>query len=79
MDVDWVMFACVELIGLACLVHLWARRDRHHLMARLLWSAALPFPIVGPLFYWAFYDAPEPHCQADRTADPPRYDPHDLS
>jgi hypothetical protein len=44
--------------SLACLVHLWLRRDAGF-MRKSLWTFAVAVPIIGPLFYGSRFRAPE--------------------
>jgi hypothetical protein len=50
------LFALVELISAACLVHLWTRPAL--LRRKVLWSLIVPIPVAGPLAYGAFFGGP---------------------
>jgi hypothetical protein len=54
--VDYILPVLIELIGVACIVHLWRRPERKHVVLKLFWSLAVMVPLVGPLFYGAVYD-----------------------
>jgi hypothetical protein len=51
-----VVAIVLELISVACVVHLLVRRDP--LWKRLVWIPAVLLPIVGPLLYGALYTPP---------------------
>jgi hypothetical protein len=46
------------LPSIACLVHLWLRRDAG-VVRKSLWTFAVAVPIIGPLFYGSQFRAPE--------------------
>jgi hypothetical protein len=54
--VDYILPVLIELIGVACIVHLWVRPERKHVVLKLFWSLAVMVPLVGPLFYGAVYN-----------------------
>ena len=54
----WIGFAVFEVIGVACVAHLWARRPARSVGQRLFWSVACLVPLVGPLAYGALYRPP---------------------
>ena len=51
-----VVAIVLELISVACVVHLLLRHDP--LWKRLLWIPAVLLPIIGPLLYGSLYSAP---------------------
>ena len=50
----------VLVASVACLAHLWWRRDAR-LSQRALWSLALCVPLIGPLLYGALFTGLAPH------------------
>jgi len=50
--------ACV-FVSLCLIARLWVLRRSESVLSRLVWSFVLLLPILGWLFYAAFYRAPE--------------------
>lgn len=62
-------FVVLQVISLACVIHLWAR-GRGSLLRKAVWSPLALLPLVGPLLYGAVYEVPSPqhaHLQGDDT------------
>jgi hypothetical protein len=55
---DGAVIAVPELIGVACIIHLWRRPAP--LWKRLFWSPVLLLPLIGPLLYGALFEPPGP-------------------
>jgi hypothetical protein len=53
---DVLVIVAVELVGVACLVHLWRRPATRSMVRRLGWSLMLLVPLIGPLLYGAAYE-----------------------
>ena len=65
-------FIVLEIIGVACVFHLWLRRSRTSVWWKLAWSIVVLFPIAGPLAYGAGFDEPPPPHDAATRPPPPR-------
>lgn len=65
---DALQVALLELGSVACVLHLWLRRDR--LSRKLLWTLWVLLPIAGPLLYFAGYEPPAPNDPIDRPPEP---------
>ena len=61
-----------ELVSLVCLVVLWRRPDS--IWKKLLWTAALTLPVVGPLLFGGLYEPPSVQPLHERApfSDEPR-------
>jgi hypothetical protein len=55
----------VQLLSVACVVHLWARPDPVWL--KVLWTPLLP--VAGPILYGAAHDPPSVQAEIDRALD----------
>jgi hypothetical protein len=53
---DGAVIAVPELLGIACMVHLW--RTRAPRWKRLLWTPVLFLPLLGPILYGALFRPP---------------------
>ena len=64
------LIALAELVSVACLVALWRTRASRW-RRKLMWSAVVLVPVMGPLFYGGLFDVPSrqpEHLQAPRTS-----------
>ena len=65
MSSGWVFWTCVALSAV-CVVHLWTRATGG-VGKKLLWSGIMLFPVMGPLFYSAMYEAPSEQDEGDQA------------
>jgi hypothetical protein len=58
--IGWLIFVAIlgELVGLACIAHLWLRRATR--ARKLVWTFGLLIPIAGALAYGALFDLNRP-------------------
>ena len=66
MDVDPTLVV-VQLLSLACVVHLWTRSTQ--VWRKALWSLLVILPIAGPIFYGAACDPPDVQAEVDRALE----------
>jgi hypothetical protein len=74
---DAALIAVISLVGVATLVHLWRRREERRLAFKLVWSAVVLLPLIGPLLYGALYDGP-PTRASHGDDSPPLYTPSEY-
>gem|GEM_PF-3731747 len=72
---DGVVAIGLELVSVACLVHLW-RRAPGGVLHKVVWSVLVLVPVLGPLFYGGLYSVPEPHAE---SPSPFETDPSDVA
>ena len=66
MDVDPILVV-VQLLSLACVVHLWTRPTQ--VWRKALWSLLVILPVAGPIFYGSLFDAPDVQAEVDRAVE----------
>lgn len=54
----WVLVV-LQVISVACAVHLWVR-GRGSRLRKALWSPVVLVPLLGPLVYGSVYEVPSP-------------------
>lgn len=65
---DWAIAGTLEIVSIACAIHLWARAKGG--AARMVaWTPLVLVPVVDPLFYGGFYSVPPAQNEALRAAD----------
>ena len=62
------LFAALGIVSALCIMHLWVRRPGS-IAKKLLWTAILLFPIIGPLFYGAIYESLSEQEDVDRAVE----------
>ncbi len=72
---DYLLPIAIELAGVACVVHLWRRRERKHVALKIGWSVAVMLPLIGPLLYGAVYQALPAQAEVDRAPERSDYYP----
>ena len=55
----------VQLLSLACVVHLWTRSTQ--VWRKALWSLLVILPIAGPIYYCTACDPPDVQDEVDRA------------
>jgi hypothetical protein len=55
-----IVLASCLFVSLCLIARLWFTRRRDSALRKILWSIMLLVPLLGWLFYAAFYHAPEP-------------------
>ena len=63
----WLFWAALAL-SVVCVIHLW-KYSEGSVPRKLVWSAVMLFPIMGPLMYGAIYDAPSEQDEDSRAAE----------
>ena len=54
---EWAVLAVLGGVSLACALHLWMRA-RGSIGHKLAWTPLVLVPVIGPLFYGAWYAPP---------------------
>ena len=61
-----VLLAC-ETVSVALIVSLWFRHAQDKTLKKLFWSLILLIPVIGWLFYLAFYVPPSSQGRAEQA------------
>jgi hypothetical protein len=48
---ELLLFACLELLSLVLIGHLWLKRKKIGFVAKCVWTIVLLAPALGPVFY----------------------------
>jgi hypothetical protein len=62
-----VLFAASVLASLACVIHLWRRRDG--LGKKTVWTIVLVLPLFGPLLYGSLYSGLTAQPEGERAKE----------
>jgi hypothetical protein len=54
---EWAVATIVEVISVACVIHLWTRANGSA-ARKLAWTPVVLVPLLGPLFYGGLYSVP---------------------
>ena len=57
MDFPIYIVICLLVISLIVLIFLW--RKKVSIYKKILWTLVILLPLVGPIFYGAFFEAPD--------------------
>lgn len=68
-DEKFLAFAGLELLSLCFIAHLWIRRSGGTFGHKMVFSAVLLIPLLGPLYYLTLYSPPGPNRGADRASE----------
>ena len=56
-DAQWLATVLSGAVSFACVLHIWLRRSGS-LWRKAFWTFAVWLPVLGPIFYAAFYRIP---------------------